>query len=127
MAIGQSRRDAKKALRQEQGPTWSVSTGKIHSYKTRSGYQEHAIRFVKWARDRYHITSLAQLDPRAAELVREYLQLRIQEQKSPSTLQKERSALRLFFGDWTLARDVDLPIRAREKMGSVAQWNRKVV
>ena len=58
MAIGESRREAKRLIREEQGPLWSVSDGKIHSYKTRSVYQEHTIRFVKWVREQYHIISL---------------------------------------------------------------------
>ena len=35
-----------------------MSDGKIHSYKIRSVYQEHTIRFVKWVREQYHIISL---------------------------------------------------------------------
>src|SRR5947209_17603774 len=103
MAIGHSRRDAKLAIREEQGPTWSISTGKIHSFKTRSVYQEHTVRFVKWARTTHHMVSLAQLDPRANELTCEYLQQHLDEGKSPYTLQVERAALRLFFGDRELA------------------------
>ncbi len=112
MAIGQSRYVAKKALR-EQGKVWSVSDGKIHSFKTRSTYQEHSIRFVKWAREAYHVVQLAQLDPRAGELVSEYLQLHIQEGKSPYTLQAERAALRMLFDDRALGSSVKLPVRAR--------------
>ena len=113
MAIGESRRDAKAALREEQGATWSVSTGKIHSYKTRSSYQEQSIRFVKWTRDTYHVTSLAQLDPRADELATAYLQQQLAEGKSPYTLQVERAALRLFFDDRALASTVAIPRRER--------------
>src|SRR5579872_2188100 len=87
MAIKESRRDAKLALRQEHGRTWSVSTGKIHSYKTRSTYQEHTIRFVKWVREFHHIISLTELDPRADELATAYLQQQLAENKSPYTLQ----------------------------------------
>ena len=103
MAIGESRRDAKKALREEQGTTWSVSTGRIHSFKTRSTYQEQSIRFAKWVREEYHVTSLAQLDPRADELATAYLQQQLAEHKSAYTLQTERAALRLFFGNRALA------------------------
>lgn len=113
MAIGQSRRDAKVALREEQGATWSVSTGKIHSYKTRSTYQEQSIRFVKWVRSEYHVTSLAQLDPRAEELATAYLQQQLAEGKSPYTLQTERAALRLFFDNRALASTVAIPRRVR--------------
>ena len=113
MAIGQSRRDAKQALREEKGPAWSVSTGKIHSFKTRSVYQEHAIRFVKWTRDAHKIIDLKDLDPRANELTREYLQQHMTEGRSPYTLQAERSALRMFFDNRALAADLTLPLRQR--------------
>ena len=113
MAIGESRRDAKVALREEQGATWSVSTGKIHSFKTRGTYQEHVVRFVKWARATHHMISLSQLDPRADELATAYLQQRLAESKSPYTLQAERAALRLFFANRALAVTVPLPRRAR--------------
>jgi integrase len=113
MAIGQSRREAKQALREEQGPIWSVSTGKIHSYKTRTVYQEHTIRFVKWARATHNVISLAQLDPRANEFATEYLRIHVADNRSPYTLQVERAALRLFFDNRQLAQDVILPRRAR--------------
>jgi len=115
MAIGQSRYAAKQAIR-EQGKAWSVSDEKIHSFKTRSTYQEHSIRFVKWARETHHVTQLAQLDPRAGELVSEYLRIQIAEGKSPSTLMARRSAFRMLFSDRTLADDVKLPVRSREKI-----------
>src|SRR5205823_6142154 len=98
---------------EEQGATWSISTGSIHSFKTRSTYQEHTIRFVKWARTTHHIISLAQLDPRANELATEYLQQQLANGKSPYTLQVERAALHLFFNNRELASDVPIPRRAR--------------
>jgi hypothetical protein len=113
MAIGESRRDAKRAIREEQGTTWSISTGRIHSFKTRSTYQEQSIRFVKWVRSEYHVTSLAQLDPRADELATAYLQQQLAEGKSPYTLQTERAALRLFFDNRGLASTIAIPRRAR--------------
>lgn len=116
MAIGESRRNAKIALREEQGTTWSVSTGKIHSHKTRRTYQEQSIRFVKWVREEYHVTSLAQLDPRADELATEYLQRQLAEGKSPYTLQVERAALRLFFDNRVLANTVQIPRRERARI-----------
>ena len=116
MAIGESRRDAKLALREEQGVTWSISTGKIHSFKTRTVYQESTVRFVKWARATHHVINLAQLDSLANDLATEYLQGQLTEGKSPYTLQKERAALRLFFADRTLASSVAIPRRARERI-----------
>jgi integrase len=128
MAIGQSRRDAKLAIREEQGVAWSVSTGLIHSFKTRTVYQEHTIRFVKWARSTHQVLSLAQLDARAEALTTAYLQQQAASGKSPYTLQVERAALRLFFNDRALASDVAIPRRAREQItrarGSIVYGNR---
>jgi len=113
MAIGESRQEAKKAVRATGQPAWAFSTGKIHSYKTRTDYQEHTLRFVNWARETYHITSLEELDAQADELAILYLQKEIAAQKSPYTLQLERSALRLFFDNRTLASEIALPRRIR--------------
>jgi integrase len=79
--------------------------------KTRSVNQEHAIRFIKWARETHHVMSLVQVDPHADELVAEYLQLHISEGKSPYTLQTQRAARRLFFDNRQLAESVPLPRR----------------
>lgn len=113
MAIGQSRREAKQALRASGGHVWTYSTELIHSFKTRSVYQGHIVRFVKWARTTNKIQSLTQLDPRSNELASSYLQQHLDEGKSPYTLQAERCALRLFFGKRDLAQDIAIPRRAR--------------
>jgi integrase len=113
MAIGQSRREAKETLRTQQGKIWSVSTGMIHSFKTRSVYQEHTLKFVSWARRTYQIKQLEELDARANELAATWLREHIADGKSPYTLQVERSALRLFFDNRTLAHEVPLPRRSR--------------
>jgi integrase len=111
MAIGQSRRQAKQALRASGVHVWTHSTELIHSFKTRSVYQGHIVRFVTWARSTHQIQSLAQLDPRSNELASAYLQKRLDEGKSPYTLQAERAALRLFFGNRALARNIAIPRR----------------
>jgi integrase len=116
MAIGHSRREAKQAIREEQGRTWSVSSGRIHSYKTRSSYQEYILRFIKWARETHHTISLTQLDPCADDLATEYPQQRLSESKSPYTLQAERAALRLFFNDRALGIAVPIPRRERTRI-----------
>ncbi len=103
MAIGESRREAKQQRRATGEHIWTFSTGKMHSYKTRSTYQEQLLRFVNWARDTFQLKTLEQLDARADELVSTYLQQEIGAHKSAYTLQLERSALRLFFDDHTLA------------------------
>ena len=113
MAIGESRREAKQAQRAAGEYIWTFSTGKMHSYKTRTTYQEHVLRFVNWSRTTYQIRSLDQLDTRANELANLYLQQEIAAHKSAYTLQVERSALRLFFADRTLSSDVALPRRTR--------------
>lgn len=113
MAIGESRRQAKQERRAAGEHLWTFSTGKMHSYKTRTTYQEHILRFVNWSRATYKITSLEQLDARANELASLYLQQEITAHKSAYTLQVERSALRLFFADRTLASEVTLPRRTR--------------
>jgi integrase len=113
MAIGQSRREAKEALRTQQGKQWAVSTGMIHSFKTRSVYQEHTLKFVSWARRTYQIKQLEELDTRANELAATWLSEHIADGKSPYTLQVERSALRLFFDNRTLAQEIPLPLRSR--------------
>jgi integrase len=71
---------------------------------------------VKWTRQVHYITSLAQLDPRADELTTAYLQQQLAEGKSPYTLQTERAALRLFFGNRTLASTVAIPRRERARI-----------
>ena len=112
--IGESRRDAKWAIREASGERrWTISTGKIHSHTTRRVYQQQVLAFVNWVREGYGITRLECLDERADELATVYLQLHIDEGKSAYTLQTERSALRLFFQSRTLAQEVILPRRSR--------------
>jgi integrase len=116
MAIGESRREAKQARRASGERVWAFSTGKIHSFKTRSVYQEKILRFINWCRETQQMKHLEDLDARADELACQYLTERIQAGKSPYTLQVERSALRLFFGDRSLAASVILPRRARARI-----------
>ncbi len=112
--IGESRRDAKRAIREASGERrWTISTGKIHSHTTRRVYQQQVLAFINWTRDVHGITCLECLDERAEELATAYLRLHIVEGKSAYTLQTERSALRLFFQTRTLAQTVALPRRSR--------------
>ncbi len=113
MAIGESRRAAKQERRAAGEHVWTFSTGRMHSYKTRTTYQEQILRFVNWSRATYQVKDLEQLDARANELASIYLQQEIAAHKSPYTLQVERSALRLFFADRTLASEIVLPRRSR--------------
>ncbi len=116
MAIKHSRGAAKEIAKAAGESTWAFSTGRIHSFKTRTTYQQHVVRFVRWARSTHHIKILAQLDPQAVALTTEWLQLQLVECKSPYTLQAERAALRLFFANRTLASGVAIPRRARESI-----------
>ena len=113
MALNESRGQAKEAARSDGRSTWAFSTGKIHSYKTRSVYQEHILKFANWARDTYNLKHLALIDERADQLATEYLQLQLDQGKSPYTLQTIRSALRLFFADRQLANRIQIPRRSR--------------
>lgn len=117
MAINQSRGKAKDAARESGERIWAFSTGRIHSFKTRSTYQEHVLKFVTWARATHHVKSLERdLDPRAEELATEWLRARLAESKSPYTLQVQRAALRLFFDNRQLAASLVIPRRARENI-----------
>lgn len=116
MAIGESRHEAKKTARelaQEEGCQLdqAFTTGKIHSFKTRTTYQEHVLRFVNWVRVTYRVKTLEALDPCADVLASQWLQLEIEKGQSPYTLQTERASLRMFFGDRQLAGSVELPKR----------------
>jgi integrase len=114
MAIGESRFQAKQAQRAAYPDgEWTVSTGKIHSHTTRKVYQQHVLAFINWARTTHGITRLVWLDERADELVTEYLAAHVAAGRSAYTLQTERAALRLFFGNWSLAAIVRVPRRTR--------------
>ena len=94
MAIGESRREAKRVIRAEQGPTWSVSTGKLHSFKTRSVYQEHTLKFVTWAREELWHQAAGGPGCACRGVASEFLKGRLAESKSAYTLKVERAALR---------------------------------
>jgi hypothetical protein len=113
MALEQSRGKAKEVARAAKQKTWAFSTGKIHSYKTRSVYQEHSLKFANWARDTYALKHLEEIEERVRELTAEFLQQYVDEGKSAYTLQVIRAALRMLFGDRTLMQEVQLPKRTR--------------
>jgi integrase len=116
MAIGESRGKAKDEASAAGKETWAFSTGKIHSYKTRQVYQEHALRFGRWARDTYGIKQFVSLEARADEVASTYLRKNLEEQKSAYTLQTIRAALRMLFGNRQLAESVALPKRRRKQI-----------
>lgn len=113
MALHESRGLAKEEARAAGQSTWAFSTGKIHSYKTRSVYQEHVLNFANWARNTHGLKHLAPIEACADQLATAYLQLLLDQGKSPYTLQTIRSALRLFFADRQLANQIRIPWRAR--------------
>lgn len=114
MAIGQSRFQAKQAQRAASPDLgWTVSTGRMHSHTTRKVYQQHVLAFINWARTTHGITRLAWLDQCADELATQYLTAHVVANRSAYTLQTERAALRLFFGNWSLAATVGIPRRTR--------------
>ena len=99
MAIGESRHLAKEKLRDEIGTDYSFSSTvpTIHSYSTRSAYQQTALEFTRWCgevKGVHKYTKLASCEP----LVKDYLQYRLDSGKSVSTLKKDRSALGKLFG-----------------------------
>ncbi len=78
MAIGESRREAKIAVRNQIEEStgerpWTVPTGKMYSHNTRKTYQEHILHFVNWCRDVHGIRDAARLDACAEEMVGAYL------------------------------------------------------
>ena len=113
MALGESRHEAKAALRQQTGddPLVAPSTGKIHSYRSREKYQGVVKRFITWCKEEQHIFRLEIADAHADELVTLYLTQRLEQGFTPDTLQADRSGLRLFFQDWSLAEGVAIPPR----------------
>jgi len=71
------------------------------------------LAFINWARTTHGITRLTWLDKRADELATEYLTAHVVADRSAYTVQTERAALRLFFGNWSLAASVSIPRRTR--------------
>ncbi len=114
MAIGESRRKAKTRARHDDPSLWSFSTGRMHSFQTRATYQGHVMRFLRWARRAYGVRRLQEVDAHAEHLTVQYLSEQMEAGRSAWTLQAQRSALRLFFGQRDLAAELVLPRRRRE-------------
>lgn len=125
MALKESRYQAKQALRVSGEHVWSFSTGRIHSLTTRTVYQQHVLAFVNWSREHYAVRHLEEVEAQADELVTQYLSEHLLAGRSAYTIQTERAALRLFFGNRSLASSIILPARRREQIhrsrGPVAQ------
>ena len=118
-AFGVSRHDLKAEQRADLRArglptTWSHSTGRIHSFGTAETYKRQVLAYCEWARAEAGVCRLEDLDRRASELVRTWLDRQIAGGKSPYTVQMSRSALRLFHQDRTLGAEVKVPRRRRE-------------
>jgi integrase len=114
MAIGKSRHVAKQAIRDATDEQkWTLSSGKIHSHVTRKVYQQHTLAFINWARAQHKITRLEHLDARADDLASQYLAEQLAAGKSAYTVQAQRSALRMFFGNREVAASVGITTRRR--------------
>jgi integrase len=116
MADGKKRSEAKAEARERGESLFAFSDGKIHAFESRNNYQQIVMRFLDWCREHHHLRDLAKVDAQADELASLYLAERIEQNYSAWTLQTERSALRMFFQDRTLADWVELPQRRRENI-----------
>jgi integrase len=114
MADGEKRSEAKADARARGEPLFAFTDGKIHAFQTRTTYQKVVMRFLDWCRETHHLHDADTLEASADELASQYLSERISRGYSAWTLQTERSALRLYFGNRHLAADVVLPRRKRE-------------
>jgi integrase len=116
MAIGESRHQAKQALREaSKEKHWNLSTGKIHSHVTRRVYQQQVMAFVDWIKKTHHVTDHRIVEVHADAWVSQYLQALIEQGRSPYTLQTIRSALRMVFGR-EIASSVEMPRRKRSEI-----------
>jgi len=113
MAIDESRHQAKQAIREaSEEKRWSISTEKIHSYTTRSVYQQQIMAFADWVKETHHVNNRDIVTAHADEWVSQYLQALIEKGRSPYTLQTARSALRIILGR-NVASSLELPKRRR--------------
>jgi integrase len=118
-AFGESRFKAKNDIREllraagEKVP-WTVSTGKMHSWKTSRTYTDHIIRFAKWVKQQYGVRHFPEIQARYSELAISWLLKCKERGDSPYSLQAYRSALRMCFGDRNIGVDLKLGTRKRE-------------
>ncbi|HEU5384047.1 MAG TPA: integrase [Ktedonobacteraceae bacterium] len=108
------RQEAKAAAKARGESLISWTDGKMRAFETRRGYQNIVMRFVTWCQHTCDLHDPEVIELFANRLATEYLRQRMEEGKSAWTLKTERSALRLFFGDRTLAEKLELPARRRE-------------
>lgn len=109
MALGKSRHQAKRELRLASGGkcNFAATTDTIHSSGSRKAYQQTAFEFVNWCVNIKGINKYAHLDS-CKVFIKEYLQARVDAEKSEWTLKKDRSAFHKLFGE-----PIDFPIAAR--------------
>jgi len=116
MANGRKRSEAKAGARLRGESLFAFTDGRIHAFETRHGYQKIIMRFLNWCREHQNVRDHQQIDVRANEFASLYLTERIVQGYSAWTLQTERSALRMYFQDRSLAADITLPRRKRENI-----------
>ncbi len=114
MADGEKRSEAKAQARLRGESLFAFTEHRIHAFESRRGYQKVVMRFLDWCRERQNVCDHQQIDARADELATLYLTERMGQHYSASTLTTERSALRMYFQDRSLAVRVALPKRKRE-------------
>ena len=116
MADGEKRSEAKAQARLRGESLFAFTDHRIHAFETRRGYQKIVMRFLDWCRDHQNVRDHQRIEACADELASLYLTERIEQGYSAWTLQTERSALRMYFQDRSLAVSVELPKRRREEI-----------
>jgi site-specific recombinase XerD len=95
------------------GQVWNPArVDGIYSIGTMATYRKECIAFAEWAKERHGCRWLDE----CREHVSEYLRERVGRGDSPWTLQMVRSALRKLYRDPELAKDVELPIRHKNRV-----------
>jgi hypothetical protein len=115
MALGESRREAKIELRTKKGDSYrfgdSVLT--IHSYCTRTNYQQVAKQFTRWCVEVKGVHKYADFKTACEPLTAEYLQSRLDRGLTVSSVARDRSAFFHLFGKRI---DFELEERTRYKI-----------
>lgn len=101
LAIGEKRADAKKN---------NTDYEKIFSYNTLHTYQKHSKNFAKWVRDKYDCRSMEEARP----FVEEYLNQKILEGCSASTIKTYACSICKAYGIRTTKLDIEFPKRERK-------------
>lgn len=101
IAYGESKHQDK------QGLEFGQSTYKIYSFDTKDTYEKACLRFEKWLVEEKQISKRESLEE-VEKYVKEYLQHRLDDNKSVYTVKMERSALSMLYAKQF---DIDMPKR----------------